>query len=80
VSAAQLADQPALPLVYLGDDTFGAAFDATLRLRVVREDGRVARVALDQRGHTLEAAACIKLRPWIRASRVLRRWISGAIP
>lgn len=50
----QLPGQPALPLVYRGEDTFGAAFDATLRLRLVRDGERVAGVVLEQAGHTLQ--------------------------
>ena len=40
---AFLADAPGqgtIRLVYVGDDTFGAEFDAALRLSFVLEDGR----------------------------------------
>ncbi|HET9983700.1 MAG TPA: hypothetical protein VFQ38_08935 [Longimicrobiales bacterium] len=53
---AQAPGQPALPLVYLGEGTFGAAFDATLRLRLVSEVGRIIGVVLQQAGHTLEGS------------------------
>jgi hypothetical protein len=48
--------QQAAPLVYVGDHTFGAAFDPTLRLRITVENGRGARASLTQRGRTLEGA------------------------
>ncbi len=48
--------QGAFPLVYVGDQTFGAAFDPTLRLRLVIENGRATRAVLNQRGATIEGA------------------------
>lgn len=53
---AQAAGQAAIPLIHAGSDTFGAAFDPTLRLTVVVEDGRAVRLVLRQGGGTLEGA------------------------
>ncbi len=50
----QATGQPAFPLIYLGDDTFGAAVDPTLRLRVVVEGGRATKIVLQQHGATFE--------------------------
>ncbi|HEY0778060.1 MAG TPA: serine hydrolase domain-containing protein, partial [Gemmatirosa sp.] len=50
----QATDQPPIPLLYLGDDTFGAAFDPALRLRVVVEGGRATKVVLQQGGGTFD--------------------------
>jgi hypothetical protein len=52
VGQAEGPGQGTIPLVYYGDETFGADFDPTMRLRLVREGGRVARVELTQRGMT----------------------------
>lgn len=48
--------QGAFPLLYRADGTFGAAFDPSLRLRVVVEGGRGARAVLEQGGATMEGA------------------------
>lgn len=50
----QVPGQASLPLVYLGDDTFGAAFDPSFRLRLLTQAERVTGVVLQQGGHTLE--------------------------
>ena len=46
--------QGTIRLVYIGDDTFGAEFDAALRLAFVLEDGRAVKAQLTQRGQTRE--------------------------
>lgn len=51
---SQATGQPVFPLVYLGDNTFGAAFDPTMRLRVVVEGGRASKVVLQQGGATID--------------------------
>jgi hypothetical protein len=60
VEGGQVVGQPAgqdpNSLVYVGDHTFGAAFDPTLRLRVVVEGGRGVRAVLARRGSTVEGA------------------------
>ncbi|HZF68447.1 MAG TPA: serine hydrolase [Gemmatirosa sp.] len=50
----QAPGQPATPLVYLGDATFGAAFDPAMRLRVVVAGRRATQVVLRQGGTTIE--------------------------
>jgi D-alanyl-D-alanine carboxypeptidase len=49
---AQAAGQEAFPLRHLGDDTFGAAFDPTLRLAFDLVDGRAVTLTLTQQGQT----------------------------
>jgi hypothetical protein len=51
---AQPEGQGALPLVYIGEDTFGAGPDAAIRLRFARDGGKVSRVTLLQGGQTIE--------------------------
>ena len=46
--------QEKIPLRYLGADTFGAAFDPTMRLTIVLENGRATKARLLQRGATIE--------------------------
>lgn len=53
---AQAEGQGSFLLVYAGDDTFGAAFDPTVRLRLVRAGDRVTGVRLQQGGGTFEGA------------------------
>jgi CubicO group peptidase (beta-lactamase class C family) len=48
--------QSKVDLLYLGDDTFGATFDPSLRLTVLFENGRATRLRLVQGGGTLEGA------------------------
>jgi hypothetical protein len=55
----QAEGQGATPLKYLGDDTFGADFDPTVRIIFTVESGRVTRGKLVQRG----AAMYIARRP-----------------
>lgn len=55
----QAGGQGATPLRYLGDDTFGADFDPTVRIVFTVESGRVTRGKLVQRG----AAMYIARRP-----------------
>ena len=55
----QAEGQGATPLKYLGDDTFGADFDSTVRIVFTVEGGRVTRGKLVQRG----AAMYIARRP-----------------
>jgi CubicO group peptidase (beta-lactamase class C family) len=50
----QAEGQGTIPLLYLGDDTFGASFDPAMRLTLVREGGRVVRVTLLQGGATVD--------------------------
>jgi CubicO group peptidase (beta-lactamase class C family) len=52
IGQAEGPGQGPIPLVYYGDETFGADFDPTMRLRLVREGGKVVRVELTQRGMT----------------------------
>ncbi|WP_284352131.1 serine hydrolase domain-containing protein [Roseisolibacter agri] len=51
---AQPEGQGAMPLTYIGDDTFGVGLDAAIRLRFAREGGKVTRVTLLQGGQTIE--------------------------
>jgi CubicO group peptidase (beta-lactamase class C family) len=55
---SQAEGQGSFPLIYAGADTFGASFDPTVRLRLVREggqpSGRVTGVQLKQRGGTFD--------------------------
>ena len=53
-SYAEGAGQGKFDLIYYGDDTFGAAFDPSLRLTVLFENGRAAKLRLQQGGGTLE--------------------------
>ncbi len=50
----QLQGQGPIPLVHLGDHTFGAEFDPSLRLTFTIEDGRATKVVLRQRGARFE--------------------------
>jgi CubicO group peptidase (beta-lactamase class C family) len=53
-SHAEGPGQGKFDLLYLGDDTFGAAVDRSLRLTVLFENGRAARLRLLQGGGTIE--------------------------
>lgn len=53
---ASTPGQSDLPLVYVGDATFGAAADPGIRMRFVIENGRATRLVLTQRGVTSEGA------------------------
>jgi hypothetical protein len=46
----QAEGQPKVPLLYLGDNTFGADFDPTVRLSFVVENGKVVSGTLLQNG------------------------------
>lgn len=46
--------QPKIPLLFLGDDTFGAAFDPTLRFTIFFENGAATRARLVVRSRTSE--------------------------
>ena len=49
----QAEGQGKAPLKYLGDDTFGADFDPTVRFKFTVEGGRVVSAKLMQRGATM---------------------------
>lgn len=51
---AQLAGQPAGPLLYYGDNTFGASFDPSVRFIFTVESGRATKVVLVQGGGRFE--------------------------
>jgi D-alanyl-D-alanine carboxypeptidase len=56
VSYAEGPGQGKFPLTYIGNDTFGAAFDPSLRLTILFENGKAARARLAQGGGTMEGA------------------------
>jgi D-alanyl-D-alanine carboxypeptidase len=47
---ARAAGQPEVPLIYLGDDTFGTKYDPSIRIRFVLENGRATRMTLERGG------------------------------
>lgn len=47
---AQTAGQSAVPLTYVGDNTFGAAFDPTLKIHFIIESAGRVRMEFTQRG------------------------------
>jgi D-alanyl-D-alanine carboxypeptidase len=49
---AQLAGQPAIPILYLGNDTFGVGFDRDLRFTFTMDGARATKVTLLQGGQT----------------------------
>lgn len=49
---AQLAGQPAVPILYLGNDTFGVGFDRNLRFTFTVKGARATQVTLLQGGQT----------------------------
>jgi CubicO group peptidase (beta-lactamase class C family) len=53
---AQLATQNPIPLTYIGNDTFGASVDPTLRIAFTLESGKASRISLKQGGLTAEGA------------------------
>jgi CubicO group peptidase (beta-lactamase class C family) len=53
---AQLATQNPIPLTYIGNDTFGASVDPTLRIAFTLENGKASRISLKQGGLTAEGA------------------------
>jgi D-alanyl-D-alanine carboxypeptidase len=52
----QLATQEPIPLMYIGNNTFGASVDPTLRIVFTVENGKASRVSLKQGGLTAEGA------------------------
>jgi len=54
MSKAEGPGQGAFPLLYFGNDTFGAAFDPSLRLQFHVENGVAKSVTLSQGGGTNE--------------------------
>jgi CubicO group peptidase (beta-lactamase class C family) len=54
MSRAEGPGQGAFPLLYFGNDTFGAAFDPSLRLRFHIDNGVATSVTLAQGGGTME--------------------------
>lgn len=50
---AQLAGQPAIPILFLGDNTFGVAFDPNLRFIFTMDGTRATKVTLLQGGQSL---------------------------
>jgi hypothetical protein len=54
---AQLAGQSAIPLLYLGNDTFGVAFDRALRFIFTMDGARAAKITLLQGGRAFRRAA-----------------------
>jgi len=54
LAQAEGPGQGKIPLLYYGDDTFGAAFDPTLRITIIFEGGRAVRARLLQRGGMME--------------------------
>jgi hypothetical protein len=48
--------QAKMPLRYLGNDTFGAAFDPGFRFRIVFENGVATKAVMQQGGMTMEGA------------------------
>ena len=48
----QLATQNPNPLIYIGNNTFAASFDPTLRITFTVENGKATKVSLTQRGLT----------------------------
>ena len=54
MSKADLPGQDAFPLVYYGNNTFGAGFDPSMRLAFVIESGHASRATLTQGGATME--------------------------
>jgi CubicO group peptidase (beta-lactamase class C family) len=51
---AQLAGQDAIPLIHLGNHTFGASFDGSLRVIFTMENGRAVKLTLVQGGGRFE--------------------------
>ena len=52
----QAEEQPKVPLLYLGDNTFGADFDPSVRLSFVVDGGKVVSGKLLQRGATMNVS------------------------
>ena len=56
VSQAEGPGQGKIALRYVGNDTFGADFDPSLRIAILFENGRAARARLTQGGGTIEGS------------------------
>jgi hypothetical protein len=56
MSQAEGPGQGKVPLMYFGANTFGAAFDPSLRLTFTVVDGRATKLLLLQGGQTMEGA------------------------
>jgi CubicO group peptidase (beta-lactamase class C family) len=54
MSQAEGPGQGKFPMLYKGNDTFGAEFDPTLKLTILFENGKAVRARLVQRGNTME--------------------------
>ncbi|MGI8548398.1 MAG: serine hydrolase domain-containing protein [Gemmatimonadaceae bacterium] len=52
---AEAAGQSAIPLIYIGDNTFGAAIDPTLKMHFIIESAGRVRMEFTQRGASSEA-------------------------
>ena len=56
VTQAEGQGQGKFPLVYLGNLQFGAAFDPSLRVTFISENGAITKMRLEQGGGTMEGA------------------------
>jgi len=54
MTQAEGPGQTKFPLVHLGNLRFGAAFDPSLRLTFVSENGKITKLVLEQRGSRME--------------------------
>ena len=54
MTQAEGPGQGKFPLIYAGNWVFGAAFDPSIRVTFISENGKVARMRLDQGGGTME--------------------------
>jgi D-alanyl-D-alanine carboxypeptidase len=54
MTQAEGPGQGKIPLLYLGNDTFGASFDPSLRLTILLEGGVAKGARLEQRGNRME--------------------------
>lgn len=54
MTQAEGEGQGKFPLIYAGDWVFGAAFDPSLRVTFINENGKVARMRLQQAGGSME--------------------------
>lgn len=54
MSQAEGPGQGKFPLIYAGNWVFGAAFDPSIRMTFLREDGKVTKLRLEQGGGTME--------------------------
>jgi hypothetical protein len=54
MTQAEGPGQGKFPLIYAGNWVFGAAFDPSLRVTFIRENGAVAKMRLEQGGGNME--------------------------